>query len=74
MSDFERLCKCPDWAPNARKINDTLHLQQIRTGHGYDGKRFNFCPWCGNELLFVPLGMTDLTVLPAETTEAGERA
>lgn len=51
--EYKRLCKCPDWAPNAEKINSTLALHQIRTGQGYDGKRFSFCPWCGKELLFV---------------------
>lgn len=69
---FERLCKCPAWAPNAEKINGILHLQQIRTGQGYDGERFKFCPWCGSELLFVPLEVADVLFKPSalETGEA----
>ena len=39
---------CPDWKPGLAKIDNFIVLQSIRTGKDlYDGKSFNFCPWCG---------------------------
>lgn len=39
---------CLDWKPGLAKIDSFIVLQSIRTGKDlYDGKAFNFCPWCG---------------------------
>lgn len=66
----ERLCKCDDWAVNARKINDILGRHAIRTGQQYDGKKFSYCPFCGKELLFV-LDDTEFERQPPTTEGVG---
>ena len=39
---------CHDWKPGLAKIDNFIVLQSIRAGKDvYDGKAFNFCPWCG---------------------------
>ena len=46
-------CNCEDWEPNIRKIDDIISMQaNMAWGNknGWDGKVFEFCPWCGGEL------------------------
>lgn len=46
-------CKCEDWAENMPKVNAPLMLAVARnpdTAQQYDGKPFEYCPWCGEEL------------------------
>lgn len=40
---------CDDWNANIKKLNAPIELQAIRSGFKwqYDGKPFQFCPWCG---------------------------
>lgn len=48
-------CSCPDWKPNIEAINGPIVLQSIRSGftYQYRGKKFKYCPWCGEELRYV---------------------
>lgn len=50
-------CLCPDWAPNVKLVNEPFAFLTARnpdTYHGYRGKGFTHCPWCGSALrLFV---------------------
>lgn len=68
-NSINRLCKCAEWEPNVSKINSVLSLHTVRTGWQYDGVRFKFCPWCGSELLFVPLTVGDLLPRPSPETK-----
>lgn len=45
-------CTCEDWGPNIKIINDiTMHAYMAwGNKNGWDGKIFEFCPWCGSEL------------------------
>ena len=46
-------CTCEDWEPNIRKINDIISMYaNMACGNkdGWDGKFFEFCPWCGSKL------------------------
>ncbi len=39
---------CADWAPQTKKIDDFILLACARAGRDlFDGKIFQFCPWCG---------------------------
>ena len=46
-------CYCKEWLPNIEKINGPIIMQTLRSGGRYvfDGEPFNFCPWCGKELV-----------------------
>ena len=48
------ICNCLDWRENIDKVNGPIVLQAARqfgTGEGgYDGKKFEYCPWCAKEL------------------------
>ena len=46
----ERLCCCSDWRENIDRVNGPIVLAQVRSGHAWTGKPFNYCPWCGNLL------------------------
>lgn len=49
-----RKCTCADYEPNVEKINAPMALQHARnplTYKGYDGKIWQFCPWCGSKLI-----------------------
>lgn len=46
-------CLCPDFEPNVELLNAPFALGYARnpdTYHGYTGKEFKFCPWCGEAL------------------------
>lgn len=56
-------CVCDDWRVNLPILNAPLMLAVARNpnaGHGYKGKPFAFCPWCG---LTLRVSATE-TVLP----------
>ena len=55
---MSRVCFCPEWGPNMKKLNGIVVTAAIRTNapHYYDGKVFSFCPWCGRELMIKPEG------------------
>ncbi len=45
-------CDCSDWAPNIKKVDGPIIMATIRAGRDtYDGKQFEFCPWCGSQLV-----------------------
>ena len=47
-TDKERLDCCEYYQEGMDKINAPIILATIRAGHRtYDGKPFNYCPWCG---------------------------
>ena len=50
---MSKFCPCSDWRETIEKVNGPIVLQQIRSGGrtAYDGKPFEFCPWCGDELI-----------------------
>lgn len=45
-------CTCIDWKQNIDKLNSPFVLQSARSGgkSQYNGKVFEFCPWCGKNL------------------------
>lgn len=47
-------CDCKDWEPNISIINGYISMQaNMAWGNkeGYSGKPFDYCPWCGSELV-----------------------
>ena len=54
-------CTCPDWKKGIDKINAPIILQSARSGGfwQYDGKTFEYCPWCGKVLLDVTPGCSE---------------
>lgn len=52
-------CDCKDWEPEIKKLNGPITLQSVRSGgaYKYDGKPFNFCPWCGKRLALQIAGV-----------------
>jgi len=50
------VCGCCAWKQNIDKINGPIEFMAV-TGRssGYDGDRFNYCPWCGRALLAVQI-------------------
>ena len=44
------ICICDDWKSNIDAVNGPIVLQSIRGGEGYNGKKFVYCPWCGEML------------------------
>lgn len=45
-------CTCLGWKQNIGKLNASFVLQSARSGgkNQYNGKEFEFCPWCGKNL------------------------
>lgn len=57
-TNFPPHCNCADWSPNLQKINAPFALLTARnpdTYHGYNGKQFAFCPWCGSKLIEIEI-------------------
>ena len=51
--EWEWECDCSDWKPNIKIINSMILIQtNMSWGNkkGFIGKRFKYCPWCGNLL------------------------
>jgi hypothetical protein len=44
-------CGCIDWQENIGKVNAGFTMMFIHGCSGYDGKPFQYCPWCGMELI-----------------------
>ena len=47
-------CNCEDWEPNIEIINGMINTQAAHSWgnkDGYEGKPFDFCPWCGERLV-----------------------
>lgn len=42
-------CGCKDWWENEPIINAPYRMNLSVVGE-YSGKKFEFCPWCGNKL------------------------
>jgi ribosomal protein S27AE len=64
-------CSCKDWDENLPKINAPLVLQQVRTGVRYEGKPFQFCPWCGSALAESKQDTVSSGFGPAQTVRHG---
>jgi hypothetical protein len=49
-----KFCNCRDWNNNMRKIDNVFTFAAFHGGedklNGYDGKIFEYCPWCGKKL------------------------
>ncbi len=45
-------CNCKDWEENMKIMSSAIMLYH---GHGFGGikKSFNYCPYCGKELIEV---------------------
>ncbi len=43
-------CTCQDWIENIGIVNAPYQLHFLAVGE-YQGKKFDFCPWCGKRLL-----------------------
>ncbi|MBM4137267.1 MAG: hypothetical protein FJ241_10625 [Nitrospira sp.] len=50
MNEKVRECNCKDWQENIAKLNSGFTLSTIHGLGGYQGKIFNFCPWCGKSI------------------------
>jgi hypothetical protein len=48
------ICTCKDWKENIDKIHAPFLLTWARSGSEYEGKIWDFCPWCGEELINEP--------------------
>jgi len=46
---MDRNCTCKDWEENWDSIKDIFIYSHIH-GYKYDGKEFEYCPWCSKEL------------------------
>ncbi len=48
-----RECSCEDWPIQIDKVNAPIMLQSARSGFKWhwDGKHFDYCPWCGKKLV-----------------------
>jgi len=44
-------CDCDDWKENMKIIDDYVIFHYNHFGVGYEGKKFEYCPWCGKKLL-----------------------
>lgn len=44
----EEICSCEDWEPGIEAINGFIVLGWSH-GIPYEGKKFQFCPWCGKK-------------------------
>ena len=47
--DIPKSCACEDWKDNIRILNTPYILNLTVVGH-YEGKIFDYCPWCGERL------------------------
>lgn len=49
---MRKFCQnCDDYKPNIEKLDNLNTFCAIQTaGPVYDGKPFDYCPWCGYEL------------------------
>jgi len=67
MSNRLGPCLCPDFKENVEKLNAPFVLAVARNpdAGGYKGKQFQFCPWCGKELL-------PFVVVPESETSAND--
>jgi len=45
-----KVCTCNDWDVNADKLIDLFVALFVLKGIQYEGKQFEFCPWCGEAL------------------------
>lgn len=46
-----RYCDCKDWEENNPKLNAGYGLLSVHGVKGYEGKLFEYCPWCAKKLL-----------------------
>lgn len=47
-------CNCADYDKNVAHVNSAtqlLYAGNPETYKGYQGKAFEFCPWCGTKLI-----------------------
>lgn len=49
-------CECKGFELNSETLTQVFLWSDIH-GFRYDGDKFDFCPWCGNPMIFLP--MTD---------------
>lgn len=52
MTSKTKYCNCDDWMECIPKIDGSITISWLH-GFGYDGKPFNFCPWCGEKLIEI---------------------
>jgi len=43
-------CECRDWEENINELNAGTVMKALHGWGGYSGKKFVYCPWCGNKL------------------------
>jgi len=48
---MEKKCNCEDFKNNIGKVNNCFSISSIHD-FKYDGKFFDYCPWCGKELSY----------------------
>ena len=48
---MKKLCDCEDWKKYISTIESGLSLAWTHFPEGYIMKMFNYCPWCGKELI-----------------------
>ena len=46
-------CDCDGWVDNIEELSRPFNMRLYPVGE-YKGKQFDFCPWCGRELVLVP--------------------
>lgn len=46
------ICECEDWRSNIEILNAPYLCNLLAVGN-YIGKKFDYCPWCGKELILV---------------------
>ncbi len=47
-----RICRCARWESNTTELEIMMRSQIVCKG-GYKGEPFEYCPWCGKELIAV---------------------
>lgn len=47
-----KLCRCDRWKFNMAEIKIILR-SPLQCAGGYTGEAFEYCPWCGKELITV---------------------
>ena len=55
-------CNCKDWQENIVELQKPWHLWFSQNGDSYNGKQFNFCPWCGKSLKLILLNENNLQI------------
>ena len=49
---MQKYCDCVDWKENIDAINAPFNMALTHSYIGqYEGKKFDYCPWCGHRLL-----------------------